>query len=212
MNGKKKLFAPVKPQSSEVSYFICPDGTISHVQPKSRGLNGWEGYCGQTSLSNIASMLCQRHLLPKDNDSYGTDVTPGQNARTMRMAFNRVFSESPKTNTCPKLTWLKGRSWNQQEFLEEIKIQLFQGPVGINRTRKDQTQVKITPIPVLLNSGGLNYHWVTLVDITPNSEDEFGCDMVVNTWGDQRVLTCEHFMDYTDHTGISERDYLKLPH
>lgn len=199
---------PVHPERSEIKYFICPDKTISHAQPKSRGLNGWEGYCGQTAASNVTSMLCRRHLSPKVNDVYGTDLTPGQHSSTMRKSLNRIFTETSQLNTCPKESWKVLINWHENKFLEDIKRDLFEKSLSVKRYRSETDFVKVTPVPVLMNSGGLSYHWVTLVDMTDNDQDRFGCDVVVNTWGVQKTLGCEAFVDYSDHTGFGERVYL----
>lgn len=199
---------PVHPERAEIKYFICPDRTISHAQPKSRGFNGWEGYCGQTATSNVTSMLCQRHLTPKMNDSYGRDITPGQHSSTMKKSLNRIFSEISQINSCPKVAWKVRINWHENKFLEDIKNDLFKTSHTVKRYRSENSFVQVTPVPVLINSGGLNYHWVTLVDMIENDEDRFGCDIVVNTWGVQKSLSCGAFVDYADHTGLGERVYL----
>lgn len=198
--GSDVVYSSLKP----VSYYICPDKTISHAQPPSTGLNGWEGYCGQTAMSNITSMLCGRHMTPKSNDFYGTDYTPGQHSSTMKISLRKIFTESPKSNTCPKVKWNVRKNWNGASFLKSVKGDLFGSTKKIRRFRTENTYVNVTPTPVLLNSGGLNYHWVTVVDIISNKKDTYGCDVVVNTWGDQKSLTCDNFVSYANHAGIGE--------
>ncbi len=200
----------VYPERGIVTYSVCPDGTISHRQPRSHGLNGWEGYCGQTAASNMTSMLCQRHISPKTHDLYAKDLTPGQHSSTMKKALNKIFSEQPGKNTCPVTHWVVRINWHDEIFLEKLKRDLFYGQQQIIRNREDGHQIKITPIPVLMNSGGLNYHWVTVVDLINNSQDRFGCDVIMNTWGNQKTLGCETFTRYTDHTGFGERVYLNF--
>ena len=200
MNGKDPVYSRLNP----VSYYVCPDKTISHVQPKSTGYNGWEGYCGQTAVSNVTSMLCNRHMSPKGNDYYGTDVSPGQHSSTMKKSLKKIFTEYPSVNTCPKVTWNVRATWSGESFLKSVKGDLFGSTKKIRRYRSFNTYVNVTPTPVLLNSGGMNYHWVTVVDIISNPKDSLGCDVVVNTWGDQKTLTCEHFVSYGDNTSISE--------
>lgn len=199
--GSDVVYSNLKP----VSYYICPDKTISHVQPPSTGLNGWEGYCGQTAMSNITSMLCGRHMSPKSNDFYGTDLSPGQHSTTILASLRKIFTEYPKKNTCPKVTWKIRQNWRDKSLLKSVKGDVFGSTSKIKRFRSATTYVNITPTPVLLNSGGLNYHWVTVVDFLDNKNDEFGCDVVLNTWGDQKTLTCENFVSYTDHSGLGER-------
>jgi hypothetical protein len=194
----------VYPSRKATSYYVCPDSTVSHSQPASTGYNGWEGYCGQTSISNITSMLCTRHIDPKSNDYYGTDYTPGEHSSTMKTSLRKIFAEHPKTNTCPKVTWNVRKNWSGSSFLKSVKGDLFGSTKKIRRFRTTTTYVEVTPTPVLINSGGLNYHWVTVVDIISNKKDGHGCDVVVNTWGDQKTLTCDNFVSYADHSSIGE--------
>jgi len=195
----------VYPRLEAAPYYICPDKTISHIQPESTGINGWEGYCGQTAVSNVTSMLCNRHMSPKGNDYYGTDATPGQHSSTMRKSLRKIFTEFPSANTCPKaITWNTRTTWTRSGFLRSVKGDLFGSTKKVRRYRSERTYVSVTPTPVLLNSGGLNYHWVTVVDIIDNRNDDYGCDVIVNTWGDQKTLTCEHFVEYGDHSGLGE--------
>jgi hypothetical protein len=196
---------PVYPGLGLVTYYVCPDKTISHSQPKSTGFNSWEGYCGQTAISNITSMICQRHMDPRGNDFYGTDPTPGAHSSTMKKSLRKIFTEYRQYNNCPNVTWNVRQNWTSSSFLKSVKGDLFGSTKKIKRFRSAKTFVNVTPTPVLLNSGGLRYHWVTVVDIIPNSTDSFGCDVVVNTWGDQKTLTCANFVSYADHTGFSER-------
>lgn len=203
--SKKTGIDLVYPTIKSVSYYVCPDTTISHLQPDSSGLNGWEGYCGQTAVSNITSMLCGRHMDPKSNDYYGTDSSPGQHSSTMKLSLRKIFAEEPKTNSCPKVTWNVRQNWRDSSVLKSIRGDLFGSTKKIRRFRNPTTYVNITPTPVLLNSGGLNYHWVTVVDIISNAKDKHKCDVVVNTWGNQKTLTCENFVSYTDHSGLGER-------
>ena len=193
------------PQRPVVKFKECPDKTISHIQPPSRGLNGWEGYCGQTATSNLTSMLCERHLLPKSNDQYGKDITPGQHSSTLKRSLKKIFSELAPSNSCPKVIWKVKKSWQPKKFIQNLKNALFHSDLQVQRYRSEENFVLITPVPVLINSGGLNYHWVTLVDMPENSQDLYGCDAVMNTWGEQRVLTCEKLVQYANHTGPGER-------
>ena len=203
--GKKRTGNdPIKASSKSVTYYVCPDSTLSHVQPKSTGINGWEGYCGQTSVSNVTSMLCERHISPKENDNYGTDASPGQHSSTMRKVLRKIFTESPTKNTCPKVSWNTRATWSDSAFLKRVKGDLFGSSHKIKRFRSSNTYVNVTPTPVLLNSGGLNYHWVTVVDVIDNKKDNYGCDVVLNTWGDQKTLTCDNFVNYGNHSSLDE--------
>jgi hypothetical protein len=46
--GKKKRIAEGKGRLN-----VSADGSKSWEQPPSKGLNGWEGFCGQTAIANL---------------------------------------------------------------------------------------------------------------------------------------------------------------
>ncbi len=57
---------------------FCKDGTVSYEQPKSTGLGGWEGKCGQTAAANIVYGMCNVPSDPRNQSgTYMRDFTPG---------------------------------------------------------------------------------------------------------------------------------------
>ena len=203
-NTKKRGKDLVHPGRGEAVYYECPDKTISYVQPPSTGYKGWDGYCAQTSVSNVTSMLCNRHITPNHSNGYGSDLMPGTFPDTTRGALNKVFSEKSSKNTCPAVKWKVRRYFTAEGWLKAVKGDVFGSNRKVRRYRNANTYVNITPTPVLLNAGALMYHWVTVVDFIDNKKDIYKCDVVLNTWGSQHTLTCEDFIRYGNHTGVSE--------
>ncbi len=194
---------PYLNRRAAVSYFVCPDGTASFNQPDSTGNGGWNGYCGQTAVSNLSGMLCKRYFTPETVDTYATDVTPGNlpgtNLRALRKIFTESYSNVRQANPCPSTgTWKARSPWTHKGLIDGVKKALLQGPGKVQRKRLNGTTISITPVAVLIGSGIDKLHWVTVVDFRSNPQDSFGCDVVMNTWGNQKVMTCEKFADYAN--------------
>jgi hypothetical protein len=191
---------PYLNRRAAVSYFVCPDGTTSFPQPNSTGNGGWNGYCGQTAVSNATGMLCKRYFTPQTVDSYATDITPGNLPGTNLRALKKIFTESytnvRQANPCPSGTWKQHSPWTQQGLIDGIKDSLLKGPGKFQRRRLNGTTISITPVLVLIGSGIDKLHWLTVVDFRNNPQDRFGCDVVMNTWGNQKLMTCENLADY----------------
>jgi hypothetical protein len=194
---------PYLNRRAPVRYFVCPDGTPSFNQPDSTGNGGWNGYCGQTAVSNLTAMLCKRYFTPETVDSYATDVTPGNLPGTNLRALKRIFTESytnvRSANPCPKNgKWKAHSPWTEQGLINGVKRALFQGPGKVQRKRSNGSTISITPVGLLIGSGIDKLHWVTVVDFHSNPQDRFGCDVVMNTWGNQKVMTCENLARYAN--------------
>lgn len=193
-------YDPYDRQRGKVLYNVCADNTITFDQPDSTGYRDWNGYCGQTAVSNLAGMLCRRFIHPELIDDYATDITPGTLPETNQLALNLLFRErlSPegRTNPCPKGRWTSGTALTKKGYLAGLREALWQGPGEYKRRRPDGSWIKITPVPVFIASGVQNIHWVTLVDFHENKSDKYGCDAVLNTWGMQKHMTCERLVDY----------------
>jgi hypothetical protein len=190
------------PSLDAVTFYECSDKTISFKQPDSVGINGWEGYCGQTALSNISAMMCGRYMSPYSNDFYATDDTPGQRPSTLKTALNKVFNEHPKNNSCPRGVWKIRENSSASRFMTKLKVDLFGADAVAFRYYSADRGIKVTPIPVLLNSGGLNYHWITVVDLINNPKDKYKCNVILNTWGVQKTLSCTQFIYYANHSNF----------
>lgn len=184
-----------------VSYFVCPDRTASFGQPDSTGNGGWNGYCGQTAVSNAVGMMCGRYFTPQTVDTYATDVTPGNlpgtNLRALRRIFTERFSNVRQANPCPTNgTWKAFAPWTEKGFIDGLKKALWNGAGQVSRKRLNGSTVKISPVILLMGRGVDKLHWLTLVDFRNNPQDRFGCDAVMNTWGNQKVMTCENLASY----------------
>ncbi len=194
---------PYLNRRAAVNYFVCPDGTASFPQPDSTGNGGWNGYCGQTAVTNLTAMLCKRYFTPETVDTYATDVTPGNLPGTNIRALKKIFTESytnvRQANPCPNTgKWKQRSAWTHQGLIDGIKKSLYQGPGTVQRKRLNGTTIAITPVAVLIGSGIDKLHWITVVDFRSNPQDSFGCDVVMNTWGNQKVMTCEKLVDYAN--------------
>lgn len=195
-----------------VNYYRCPDLTLSFPQPDSTGLNGWNGYCGQTTVSTIVGMLCNRFIDPKVIDQYASDVTPGNRPSTNQKALKKIFTEDlfrGRVNNCPEGVWKEYTASNENKYIEDLKSSLWAGPGKVKRKRNNGSTINITPVAVLISAGLKTHHWVTLVDFKANRDDKFGCDAVVNTWGNQKVITCANLAKFGDTTLFGYR-YLTL--
>ena len=197
-----------------VVYRRCPDLTVSFDQPNSSGAGGWNGYCGQTAVSNTTAMFCTRFLNPTFNDQYATDVTPGNRPDTSVRALRKIFSEAhpifrSRNNPCPEGRWVNESPWTAKGYLQGLREALWDGQGRVQRKRPDGSIIHISPVMLLIASGVQALHWVTLVDFHQNSDDKYGCDAVVNTWGSQRLLTCENLVKY-GQTPIFGYRYLKF--
>jgi len=184
------------------TYFVCPDGTFSFPQPDSTGYEGWNGYCGETAVSNVSGMMCERFLSPQTVGTYATDITPGTLPATNLRALKKIFTENytnvRRSNPCPVNGSWKARGANSdQNFINAVMVSVLQGPGGFTRQRADGTSKEITPTMVLMAHGFSKLHWVTIVDFRRNNDDKFACDVVMNTWGQQKIMTCANFAKYS---------------
>jgi hypothetical protein len=176
------------------AYYECPDNTISFIQPASTGVNGWNGYCGHVSISNSVKMICDEEIMPLATGA--RDVTPGTRPDTNHGVLQKIFKE---TNSCPSGRWIRRSAWTKKGFISNLRKALFAGAGQIRRLRAaDRVNVFMTPVPLLIASNIQSFHWVTIVDIVQNSKDDYGCDAVMNTWGNQKIMTCENLVKYAN--------------
>jgi hypothetical protein len=184
-----------------VTYRRCADLTVSFDQPASSGAAGWNGYCGQTAITNTVALLCARFLNPTFVDTYARDLTPGNRPDTSIKALRKIFTEAhpisrSRTNLCPAGQWLSANPRTAQDYLRGLRESLWEGQGRVERKRADNSVIQITPVMVLIAAGIRNLHWVVLVDFLQNSADKYGCDAVMNTWGAQRIMTCENLVSH----------------
>ncbi len=177
--------------NGDVSHYECPDKTFSFIQPESTGPGGWNGYCGQVAISNATRMICKRAVDPLDTGA--RDITPGTRPDTNRNALNDLFA---RINSCPSGKWVTRGALSANSYINRLRSALYGGASNFTRVRTDGKKVSITPVPVLIASSIQGFHWVTLVDFLPNLSDKYNCDAVMNTWGDQKIMTCENLVKY----------------
>lgn len=146
----------------------CLDQTISYTQPKSTGINGYEGKCGQTAAANIASMLCEENFSPIRIDKVFKDVTPGVHPRTLVRGLNRIVNKSQNCLSQKKFKLVYAN--NEQNYIQQISMS--DSPVAI----------------LIRNPGGQVLHWVTIVDTFYNNHE---CKFTINHWGGQYVVPCK---------------------
>ncbi len=177
--------------SGEVSHYECEDKTISFIQPDSTGAGGWNGYCGHVAISNVTRMICNRSINPLQTGA--RDMTPGTRPDTNRNALNDLFA---RVSTCPSGKWLSRTALSANSYILRLRNALYSGAASVTRVRNRSEKVSITPVPVLIASSIQSFHWVTVVDFIYNSADKYNCDVVMNTWGDQKIMTCENLVKF----------------
>lgn len=88
--GKKKQVAGGTPQLN-----MMPDGSYSWGQPDSNGLNGWEGFCGQTATANLLTTnQGGAQVSPHDVSRAADDWTPGSAPDTLMRAIRKLAPDA----------------------------------------------------------------------------------------------------------------------
>ena len=84
--GKAKQVAQGTPQLN-----VMHDGSYSWTQPDSNGLNGWEGFCGQTAVANLLTTHRRGvQTSPHDVSKAADDWTPGSSPGTLMRAIGKL--------------------------------------------------------------------------------------------------------------------------
>lgn len=188
----------------------CKDNSVSFVQPKARGIGGWEGKCGQTFGANSLFSLCKESVDPASYfTKYLRDITPGVRPKTLERGMQSVFSRLE--DSCPKALgiWSYSAQKNHKSYVDDIKERLvpkFSHPnlLEINRFSKNYFRI---PVGVLVqNPGGKYLHWVTVVDVL---EDNSRCEFVINHWDNQYQLPCDKLAAWAYDVGVSYPIILK---
>jgi hypothetical protein len=182
---------------------FCNDGTASYRQPKSSGIRGWEGKCGQTSASNIIYGLCNVALDPAESvNDYMRDLGPGVYPSTLRRGLNEIFGNFPHScQTRGRWKWFYNKS--ERSFIQAMKYMTHIRPKsGGSLERLDHRGMRVqrTPLALLIRDPGSHMlHWITLVDIEePNGK----CMVVVNHWDNQYKAPCSTLAKWSK--GVSE--------
>jgi hypothetical protein len=187
--------------------FKCKDGTFVHKQPKSTGIGGWNGYCGETAMSNINYMYCNYITSPKKYcAAKATDGTPGIRPGVLAHVMNDYFDSH---ETCPKGKWVDYyESSTPEEFLDYLVAGI--NHKGITKRKVGKTEKEVSPFPIMLDSfplGGSVRHWVTVVDIVNfEGKDKVltkqkKCMVVVNHWGNQYKVPCHRLAAAAEASG-----------
>jgi len=87
--GKDKQTAGGTPQLN-----IMSDGSYSWSQPGSNGLNGWEGFCGQTATANLLTTFESDQFSPHDVSRAADDWTPGSKPSTLLRSIAALSSDA----------------------------------------------------------------------------------------------------------------------
>jgi hypothetical protein len=185
----------------------CRDGSVSFVQPKSDGWNGWEGKCGHTAASNTLYHICRKAMDPEVYMSkFLSDVTPGVLPRTLKKGITKVFEEN-KLDCPSKNTWSYSKLKNENNFLKNVKQFIFPkySHPNLNTINRNGKNYFRNPIMSLVQNPGGNYlHWVTIVDIVSKKDS---CEFVVNHWDNQYQVPCKVFSQWSKKVG---RTYLGI--
>lgn len=180
----------------------CKDNSVSFVQPPSRGLNGWEGKCGQTFASNAFYTMCKVAVSPaKYFDGVLRDFTPGVRPGTLRTGMARTFKKN--ANHCPTAQgrWSYFTLGNTKNYIKRVKewlIPNYSHPnlLAINRFGKSYFR---NPVAALIQNPGGNYiHWVNIIDIL---ESENTCKFIVNHWDNQYEVPCTKIAEWAKKVG-----------
>ena len=207
---------PLNLNRGKHNYHACSDGSVSYDQPISQGTWGWEGYCGQVAVSNVTGMFCQRMIAPKNIDLYAKDNFPGSLPGTLKTILTQIFAEQNgkkgiKGNNgyrnqkgCPKGKWKTSNTEYSNVFISNLKKLLFHTNQKnvVLRERSYFSTVEVSPVVLLLKEGNLNYHYVTVIDLLDDVNDKFGCQVVMNTWGEQKIMSCENLIKYTQDSAL----------
>jgi predicted double-glycine peptidase len=66
------------------------DGSVSWSQPDSKGMGGWEGFCGQTAVANLLTTHEEGLTSPHEVSRASSDWTPGSKPSTLMRAIKKL--------------------------------------------------------------------------------------------------------------------------
>lgn len=187
-------------------FFGCKDGSVSFEQPRSGGLFGWEGKCGETAISNVLMMTCGRSASPDGTiDVRADDYSPGNRPETVTNALNSMADEKG----------CKGKRWtyyntadSRADFIESIDDGL-NAPSSFFRKRDRYTKIRRAPVPTLIyKPSDRILHWVTVVDIIGFKKGveislQRDCKVIYNDWDDQHTTSCGVFAGMAEAVGTA---------
>jgi hypothetical protein len=177
------------------TYYRCKDGSISFNQPASTGSMGWNGFCGETSISNVLKMTCGENWHPDGTiHSLAADFTPGTRPSSLEYVLNEL---APRSD-CKEKSWTYyNTADSDREYIESI-IDGLKSKTLFTRTREDGTRITRAPVPTLVKmDGSKTLHWITIVDVIGYDAKQPlwtnpNCYAVANQWGQQYKIPCSH--------------------
>jgi len=186
------------------TYYRCKDGSISFNQPASTGVSGWNGFCGETSISNVLKMTCGENWHPDGLiHSMAADYTPGTRPSSLEYVLNEL---APRSH-CQNQTWSYYNSADSdRDYIESI-IDGLKSKSKFTRTRSDGTRISRAPVPTLVKmNGSKTLHWITIVDVIGYDSKQSlslnqNCYAVVNQWGQQYKIPCSHLASMAEDVG-----------
>lgn len=188
----------------------CRDNSISFKQPKSRGIGGWEGKCGQTFGANTIYSLCRLGVNPDSYfKRYFRDITPGVRPGTLKKGMSKITNKLTPDCFVGNQEWRTYAPKNAKKFIDTIENLLttnYSLPSQITLTRRGEKFYRNPVGALVLNPGGRYLHWVSIVDIerTRNS-----CFLYVNHWDNQYKVPCSTFSNWSKNVGEAYSLFLK---
>lgn len=170
---------------------LCRDGSVSYIQPESRGAGGYEGKCGHTLAANMIYTICSQVTAPSGHwESQLGDITPGVRPRTLSSGLNRAFSTF--RSNCP---YGDTRAYtiklgNAKNFVSKVSAYLkpiYNSPNVREVYRNGERRLR-NPVGVLLKNPESQAHWVMVIDETQKNGK---CHYIVNHWSRQFEIPCE---------------------
>lgn len=198
------------PTRPPAQYNRCADGSISYEQPDSTsflGIDNWNGYCGETSASNILYMHCRVFANPTEYvNRFTRDITPGTRAGSLSRGLNQMYDQWPRN--CPRGEWRHHSGADSpEEYIRFLRRGLAREGGSFVRRRQNGSTIRRSPVPIMIEVPNQNkaLHWVTLVDIqgydhNSSLADQNSCFATINHWGNQYDVPCHRLASWARNT------------
>lgn len=188
----------------------CKDNSISFVQPKSVGVGGWEGKCGQTFGANSIYSLCRIGVNPETYfKRYFRDLTPGVRPSTLKRGMNKLSRKLDLKCFTQDREWEYETAYSSDDFITRVEESLkinYSLPSQIEIRRNGESYLRNPVGALIMNPGGKYLHWVSIVDIIKNQSQ---CSLVVNHWDNQYEVPCTTFSSWSKNVGMTYPIILK---
>lgn len=197
---------PSQPNGEHHTRFRCRDGSISYTQPDSKprfNNDVYEGKCGQTGANNVIAMYCKGAHVSSANVCRD-DPTPGTLPITLTFSLDDHFKNPANKNLCPQTgSWHDRWYFRKGDYLDAIKTHIkdcgnrgfarkIESPNGNTTT----SQYRCPLLAVFFDHNSTTEaHWVTVIDVVQHSTDEWDCDVIFNTYGEQYKKSCKDFVE-----------------